>query len=1313
MKTIRRSLALLGALLFVSTAAFAAQKQVLILYDRGADPLQPALTDARYLSNLLGHFNVSVVIRPLNEYKLGEMNSSDIIFYINYEKEFLLPAEFKNDFYKNKKTFCWLNHQIKLLDQNFLKRNYGFHFQRYSENQGFNKVIYKGTVFPKGDDNVNIVQIDNPSLAEVVCFAFDKKNEKAPYIVKARNLWFVADSPFSYFTEQDRYILFADLLHEIVGENHPEKHMAFVRIEDVNATTEPKGLLKIAKYLHSNNIPFAIALVPVYIDPDKKLEYHLEDKPALLSVLKKLPSLGGTFVMHGYTHQYHGVSTDDYEFWDDVADKPVRGDSVEYASRRLEKGVKELYSNGIYPFAWETPHYFASRNAYLAIRKYFSLTYDRRGVMDYLGSDQFFPYMVKDMYGQRVLPEDLGYVHEENPDTADVLGAAKLEYQVRDGCASFFFHPFLDIKYLRQIIDSLKNMGYAFADIKTFGPEVTTRDKAVLTGSKKLNIESKDKYISIERFDFKGKVISQKEFPNTPGAPYRLDIKCPPGEYVVVKTEDELEPGFFVKVWRLAKADISYLKSRNERRNAGMISHIPSVVFISPSTKDLPAEELKDMNSLKFSLTVMGVKFLAISQTDIKNADLRDYDIIMLPYAAAKRLKDEDIPKIKEAVRSGSGIVLDGVSKLADELGIELQIEPVSVKQIRDYQFPEVPLYWPTAASVRPVFKAAEKEYKILCVEEESNLPIVVGGKFGKGAFLYFSALFDPVSDRGYSRFPFLAETLGAMFDYNALAERKTSEMYFDPGMRQFISIEKLAKLWKKYGIKRIYAGGWHFYDKYSYDYARLVKVCHQNGILVYCWLEPPMVNQKFWNKYPEWREKTALLRDAKVSWRFLMNMADKKCREKVYSETETLLTRYDWDGVNLAEFYFESSGGPARPDNFTPMNDTVRKEYKTINGYDPIEIFKPESEHYWQKNGADWDKFAGYRIALCNKLKSNYVAMLMEIKKKKIDFEVMVTAIDVVMSPGMGKNIAEDTDNLISMRKKFDFTLQVEDPSIFWKDKPERYEFLGRHYSELVKEKDKLVLDCNVLNNHKKGEGGLPAEKPTGEEIRQIAYNMDLTKSRPAFYSEDSIYENDFKNISTILARETDIKQENESQWRVNSPFMVTLITGKKDLMVKLDDEPWFAFEGENVIVPAGEHTLRFESEKRYFDVASLKPRLRYISSELKWANFLNNAIEFSYEGDEAPTYAVINKRPDKIFIEGKKTSCDILEGDSGFSIKLPAGSHVVKIIAGGSFSHLIETSGVILFSIVFIFGVFSSVLFLGLFIGIQIKRKLEKQPQ
>jgi hypothetical protein len=675
-----------------------------------------------------------------------------------------------------------------------------------------------------------------------------------------------------------------------------------------------------------------------------------------------------------------------------------------------------------------------------------------------------------------------------------------------------------------------------------------------------------------------------------------------------------------------------------------------------------------------------------------------------------RALKPEEAALIKEAVSSGSNLVFDGVPKLHEDLGIELQEEAISVKQARDYQFPDIPLFWPKAQDVRPIFRANEKDYKILCVDEETDLPLVVSGKYGKGGFLYFAALFDPVTEKGYSRFPFLIEMLNTAFDYTPLAERKAVEMYFDPGMRQFISIEKLAKLWRKNGVNRIYAGGWHFYDKYSYDYNRLIRVCHENGILVYCWLEPPMVNQKFWNKYPAWREKTALLKDGKVGWRFLMNLADSRCREKAFDDDEALLMKYDWDGVNLAELYFESPLGPSRPESFTPMNDTVRKEYKKLAGYDPVELFDPQSPHYWQTSPVDWQQFARYRRDLCTRLKDYYLAFLSKIRdKKKKDFEIMLTAIDATQAPQLEDNLAEDTAKLLSLQKKYDFTLQVEDSSPFWSGKPERYAALGAWYRNVVKDPSRLVLDCNVLDtNHPKGEGGLPAEKPAGEEIRHIVYNMAASGCRAAFYSEETLFEHDYQNIATVLAREARITFENEVQWKITTPYTVTVKTGKKELITRLDDDLWFAGEGDSVIVPAGEHTLRFESEPRYFDTASLKPRLAYISSELKWANFFNNAIELSYSDETAPCYVIVSKRPSKVYVDNKRISATVLEGDSGFSVRLPAGAHVAKIYTGGNLGYLVETSGVVLFSLIIIFGFFTSILLLGLFIAIQIKRKL-----
>jgi uncharacterized protein YdaL len=91
----------LGIALAGSTyAAVVPTKRVLILYDSGADKREPALTDAKYLANLMGHFNTSVRLAPVAAYQAGEMDRADNVFYINYEKKYMPPDAFKADFYR-------------------------------------------------------------------------------------------------------------------------------------------------------------------------------------------------------------------------------------------------------------------------------------------------------------------------------------------------------------------------------------------------------------------------------------------------------------------------------------------------------------------------------------------------------------------------------------------------------------------------------------------------------------------------------------------------------------------------------------------------------------------------------------------------------------------------------------------------------------------------------------------------------------------------------------------------------------------------------------------------------------------------------------------------------------------------------------------------------------------------------------------------------------------------------------------------------------------------------------------------------------
>jgi uncharacterized protein YdaL len=83
---------------------------------------------------------------------------------------------------------------------------------------------------------------------------------------------------------------------------------------------------------------------------------------------------------------------------------------------------------------------------------------------------QFFPYVVTDINGTRVLPENLGnieptqwYIYPVRM-PSDLINAASKNLVVRDGFASFFFHPYLDITYLQQTVTGIRNLGYTFVN---------------------------------------------------------------------------------------------------------------------------------------------------------------------------------------------------------------------------------------------------------------------------------------------------------------------------------------------------------------------------------------------------------------------------------------------------------------------------------------------------------------------------------------------------------------------------------------------------------------------------------------------------------------------------------------------------------------------------------------------------------------------------------------------------------------------------------------------------------------------------------
>ncbi len=480
--------------------------QVLILYDSAGQYGWIGGLHARMLANLMGHFQLGYQIAPVENYAGGEMNLYRATFYLGTVFGNPLPAAFQQDALSSARPICWFKYNLEQIGGLQFESKTGFRFDSMDWS-GYAAINYKGESFAKNqlDAELGRVTILDPNLASAAATACKTNSEECvPYVVRARNFWYVADTPFSFISEEDRYIVFSDLLHDILQVTHPESHQAIIRIEDIDPTYPPELLQTVADYLKGADVPFAVSVIPVYNDP---LGYYnqgvpeqvrLSQTPGFIGALEYVVAQGGQIVLEGYTHQYDsvvnpftGVSGDDYEFWRVTTDAntnvvdylAVPEDSAEWALGRVTTALGELQRAGVPAVAWQTPHYAASAVDSQVFGTNFPLTLQRALYFDDSGhvAGQFFPYPIeRDIYGQKIMPENIGNV-DPNPWfnypprlPADLIRAAKKNLVVRDGWASGYFHAFLDLSYLQEVVEGIRALGYTYVPVAPSGPPLIT-----------------------------------------------------------------------------------------------------------------------------------------------------------------------------------------------------------------------------------------------------------------------------------------------------------------------------------------------------------------------------------------------------------------------------------------------------------------------------------------------------------------------------------------------------------------------------------------------------------------------------------------------------------------------------------------------------------------------------------------------------------------------------------------------------------------------------------------------------------------------
>lgn len=476
----------------------------------------------------------------------------EYVFYIGDKKQDL-PDSFLKDIAKNREiTVVWIRWNIEELLRRY---SHLYPFKVFPERSDFKWLSYGGETYIREDlEEVPIIEVADWDKVETTGVLKSDKSH-TPFAVHAGNLWYFPDAPF----EGMPYLVFADILHDVFDEPHQVDHRFYVRLEDIHPLRDPGKLRSICRKLHKLKIPFSMGIIPQYWKPEADKPVKLKDKPYLINALKECASCGGSFIMHGYTHQWKKETGEGHEFWDVPNDQPIFEYTESTIREKMRRGIRELAELGIYPIAWETPHYAASEMNYKIISQYFSTAVEQRQVSNRTyEKTQTFPYIARDVYGQLIIPENLGYINLETGETIEQKVQWALPYlSIRDSIVGVFYHPYFKPEYLIELIGKLKHLGFEPFDLKDVPSVVIGENIAFFSGlaeptqfqsaetviqlgdnPRVVQINLDKKWLRTFLVDDRYRIYQEKWAKKTTGEQALVTIPDKPGNLFVVETTD-------------------------------------------------------------------------------------------------------------------------------------------------------------------------------------------------------------------------------------------------------------------------------------------------------------------------------------------------------------------------------------------------------------------------------------------------------------------------------------------------------------------------------------------------------------------------------------------------------------------------------------------------------------------------------------------------------------------------------------------------------------------------------------------------------
>ncbi len=482
-----------------------AEPKVLILY-HAEESTQ--LEEIPILDMLVGHFTSDITIQSIEEaaaeYVKGDYTH---VLYFGLGSRQLTEEE------------LFIVDQYDDINKMFI----GNYFEYFKEAPNLSIREYRSIDFISGgdieipvDEQKEMMVINRTGQMDVL-FEGHAEDGRYPLIFKNGSLYYVAANSI---TGNLSDALGETLFDFFDAEKAQPKKL--IRLEDIHPRSDPELVKQVGDYLAERDIPYAVTVVPVYTNPETGQRIHLSQAIELVEVLKEMQKNGASIIQHGYLHQYRADETGEgFEYWDVDHDRPIyQSNEADVQLREdfesdeafekfvqtvglpyeqnhiydsIVNGIYEMTAEGLYPIAFEAPHYSMSQTGYKELAKYFTTYIGQIQISDRTYDGTFVPvYETKPagLHGMKVIPETLGYINPENSEAVEELMAdADYTAQFSDSYLAFFYHPYLGVEKFDELMSQFEKYDqYEWVDLKEMEHRTEVDGIAIETSNGDINV---------------------------------------------------------------------------------------------------------------------------------------------------------------------------------------------------------------------------------------------------------------------------------------------------------------------------------------------------------------------------------------------------------------------------------------------------------------------------------------------------------------------------------------------------------------------------------------------------------------------------------------------------------------------------------------------------------------------------------------------------------------------------------------------------------------------------------------------------------